>query len=226
MAIHVIIVAGGTGTRMGLQVPKQYLPLGQYSILHHTTQCFVKALPQACITIVIHPQAQALAHEALQHIHNGNNINLVNGGLTRFESVQNGVLSLGAQAGDIVLVHDAARPFVSQQLINNIITTCQAKGNAIPLLPIAESLRIMSGQHSAAVNRNSIKIVQTPQAFEYTQMLKIVQQPILPSFTDEATAAENIGYTINDVPGEEQNIKITTPAQYEWACYLINKLLQ
>lgn len=209
MKKFVIIVAGGSGQRMGTDLPKQFLELCGKPILMHTLQRFIDFDPQSELILVL-PEAQQQLWQALcikysftvpHHV--------VSGGQTRFHSVKNG-LKLVSQ-DSLVMIHDGVRPLVSEQTLNRCCQMALEKGNAIPVLPVNESLRMIQGQENVAVDRSRYFSVQTPQTFISGQILKSFEQPYDPVFTDDASVAERAGFIIHMVEGNTANIKITTP---------------
>jgi 2-C-methyl-D-erythritol 4-phosphate cytidylyltransferase len=224
MQYYAIIVAGGIGTRMGNALPKQFLPLAGKPMLYHSINNFVQALPNVHVVIVMHPSYISHAHETLLAFENKIECTIVAGGNTRYESVQNGFKAINAQATDIVLVHDAARPFVPADLIVSVCTMAIEKGMAIPVIAIAESVRMVRDGKNTPFDRSFLRIVQTPQVMQYHIMQKCFMGPYDESFTDEATVCQQHGVPISLVPGDENNIKITTPAQYNWAQYYISHI--
>jgi 2-C-methyl-D-erythritol 4-phosphate cytidylyltransferase len=223
MQYYAIIVAGGIGTRMGSALPKQFLPLAGKPMLYHSINNFVQALPNVHIVIVMHPSYISHANETLLAFENKIDCTIVAGGNTRYESVQNGFKAINAQANDIVMVHDAARPFVPAELILSVCAMAIEKGMAIPVVAIAESVRMVRDGTNAPFDRSHLRIVQTPQVMKYHIMQKCFMSAYQESFTDEATVCQNHGVPISLVPGYENNIKITTPAQYDWAQYFISQ---
>jgi 2-C-methyl-D-erythritol 4-phosphate cytidylyltransferase len=135
---------------------------------------------------------------------------IVKGGESRFNSVQNG-LKLIDEKG-IVFIHDGVRPLVSQQTIERCYQMALKNGNAIPVLRVNESLRKQKGHQSISVDRTLYLSVQTPQTFQSDQIFKAFEQGYDPAFTDDASVAEKAGFPIFMVEGNQENIKITTPA--------------
>ena len=209
MKKFVIIVAGGSGSRMGAEIPKQFLELCGKPLLMHTMQVFFDFDPK-CEMVLVLPavQQKVWADLCLKHSfllpHQ-----IVSGGETRFHSVVNG-LKLIRDEG-IVFIHDGVRPFVSGETLVRCFETAQKCGNAIPVLPVNESLRKLDGDQNISVDRSLYFSVQTPQTFRSSQILKSFLQPYDPSFTDDASVVENAGYAITMIEGNRENIKITTP---------------
>lgn len=205
----VIIVAGGTGTRMQSTTPKQFIEINGEAIIIRTIKVFLKYDPAVKIIISVHRDFKTYLDELItKHIPGKKNIGIVLGGDTRFQSVKNG-LALVDDENAIVGIHDAARPSVSIQTIKNCFDTAKEKGNAIPVVAINESLRTVSGEKNSAVNRSEFKIIQTPQCFLASKIKKAFLQEYNSLFTDDATVLEATGEKINLVEGNIENIKIT-----------------
>ena len=209
MKKFVIIVAGGSGRRMGSEIPKQFLELCGKPILVHTIQVFYDFDPE-CELILVLPEAQqeywkelCLKHSfTLPH-------RIVSGGENRFNSVQNGLKLIDEEG--IVFIHDGVRPLVSRQTIEKCYRMAQKNGNAIPVLPMNESLRKSEGESSISVDRTLYFSVQTPQTFLVSQIQTAYQQSFDTSFTDDASVAEKAGFPVFMVEGNRENIKITNP---------------
>jgi len=208
---YVIIVAGGIGSRMKSDRPKQFIELGAMPIIIRTIQCFLNYNAEIHIIISVHKNYKTYLEELLAKFDlQGTDIQITIGGNTRFDSVKNG-LALIQKEEAIVGIHDAARPFVSLQTITNCYDTAKAKGNAIPCISVNESMRKISNNINNSVNRNEYKIIQTPQCFVAEKIKKAFENEYSPSFTDDATVLELTGEKINLVEGNEENIKITSP---------------
>jgi 2-C-methyl-D-erythritol 4-phosphate cytidylyltransferase len=207
MQIHAVIVAGGSGTRMQADMPKQFLMLHNKAVLLHSIEVMQQC--KAKIYVVVHSSYEQYTKDLLEK-NNFSNIEVVLGGSTRFESVQNGISAIKGEAHDIVLVHDAARPFITISLIERIVASVNANNCVIPVISIFDSIRIIENQTSTAVDRNLLKIVQTPQAAQLGVFQVAFAQNYKEAFTDEATVCEAAGFKVILVDGLEQNIKITT----------------
>lgn len=217
---HIIIVAGGTGTRMNSNVPKQFIELKGKPIIVYTIQKFIDYSNEVNIIIVSHKDYLERLNKILNHYFPNQKIQTCTGGATRFDSVKNGLALLKNQNG-IVGVHDAARPLVSVETIKNCFELASQKGNAIPVVSVNESIRQAENTNSVAVNRNLFKIVQTPQCFKVELIQKAFEQDYKESFTDDATVLESIGEKINLTEGNLENIKITTPGDLIFAGALL-----
>lgn len=210
MKKFVIIVAGGAGLRMGTELPKQFLELCGKPVLMHTLQVFYDFDPQSELILVLpSTQQQFWTSLCLKHSFTLSH-RIASGGETRFHSVQNG-LKLIKEPG-IVMIHDGVRPLVSLETLNRCCLMAEKQGNAIPVLPVTESLRRVEGSENMAVDRSLYYSVQTPQTFLSAQILEAFEQPYEPFFTDDASVAEQKGFKIHMVEGNPTNIKITTPS--------------
>ena len=216
----VIIVAGGTGKRMGQTIPKQFLMLDDFPVLWHTLLAFYSYDPALQIILVLHQDWMDYWKETSQHFLPFINYTVSAGGKTRFHSVKKGLTLV--REGGLTAVHDASRPLVSVSLIRKVFRTAREKGNAIPVLPATDSLRIITPAGNHPIDRRQVRYVQTPQIFPTDILKKAFQQKYRQSFTDEATVVENLGETIYLVEGEKQNVKITTEFDLEVARILLN----
>ena len=204
-----IIVAGGSGTRMGSEIPKQFIRICGKPVLMHTITAFNDFDPEAQIILVL-PQSQFAFWDelcskysfTLQH-------QIVEGGETRFNSVKNGLSKISGNG--IVFIHDGVRPLVSNETLARCAETAEKCGNAIPVVSVNESLRKTDGNTNCSVDRSCYFSVQTPQTFQSEQILKAFEQDFDPLFTDDASVAEKAGFKIFMVEGNRENIKITTP---------------
>jgi 2-C-methyl-D-erythritol 4-phosphate cytidylyltransferase len=209
MEKYVLIVAGGKGIRMKSDTPKQFVELNNKPLLMQTIDAFPSTYQSDQLILVIpngylgHWKELCAEHQ----FHTPHNI--IEGGPHRYYSVKRGLSLIPDTA--LVAIHDAVRPFVSKELINQGFSTATKKGNAIPAIGINESLREISGSLSKAVNRDLYRKVQTPQFFHASLIKKAYQQPFNERFTDDATVLESSGQQIYLFDGEPANIKITTP---------------
>lgn len=213
---NIIIVAGGTGSRMQSTVPKQFIEIKGKPILIHTIQKFIEFDEFINVIVCLHKDYMSDANFMLAEYFPDKNIQIVVGGETRFHSVKNG-LSCISNKNDIVGIHDAARPFVSMETIKRCFETAAKKGNAIPVSPINESIRMVTNSINKAVSRDDYKIVQTPQCFLVSKIKEAFEQDYSPFFTDDATVLEGMDETINLVEGNFENIKITNPYDLKFA---------
>lgn len=216
-----IIVAGGTGQRMGTVVPKQFLTVEGKSILLHTIDQFVAAFSDINFVIVlpagyIQEGQDLIASSGLTQA-----FQFVAGGDTRFQSVKNG---LGKVAQDaIVFVHDAVRCLLTPALIQRCYQQAIEKGSAIPAVSSTDTIRLMDGDTHHVVDREKVMMIQTPQTFNAALLIKAFEQTYQSSFTDEANVVEASGTPVYLVDGEFENIKITRPLDLAIAEYILAK---
>lgn len=215
----VIIVAGGSGTRMGSDIPKQFLLLGNKPVLMHTIEVFKQYDTQMKIILVL-PKYQIDYWTKLCIKYNFNvDIEIACGGETRFQSVKNG-LAL-AKEFDVIGIHDGVRPLVSVSTIARCFEKAALDYTAVPVIDPIDSLRQLEGDESKALTRAKIKMVQTPQVFQASIIFKAYNQSYNNFFTDDASVVESIGYKINLVKGNVENIKITSPIDLKIAEFYI-----
>ena len=209
MQLYVVIVAGGSGKRMGAEIPKQFLELAGRPVLMHTIERF-RAYNDAIEIITVLPENQLRHWMELQKKY-GFTIpqTIVKGGSTRFHSVRNGLKFVGLPG--LVAIHDGVRPFVSLDTIHRCFTEAEKSGNAIPAISPVESLRIISENGNKPVDRFHIKQIQTPQVFRAELIKRAYLQDYKPEYSDDATVLEDLGEKINLIEGNRENIKITNP---------------
>jgi 2-C-methyl-D-erythritol 4-phosphate cytidylyltransferase len=209
MELYAVIVAGGSGKRMGADIPKQFLELAGRPVLMHTIERF-KSFNNLIEIISVLPENQLRFWMDLQKKHSFTVPHtLVKGGSNRFFSVRNGLKFVNDQC--LVAIHDGVRPFVSIDTIKRCFDTAEKLGNAIPTISPTESLRILNEQGSLPVNRMHVKQIQTPQVFNAGLIKKAYLQEYSPEFSDDATVLEKMGEKINLIEGNRENIKITNP---------------
>ena len=220
MKQYIIIVAGGSGSRMGSTIPKQFLDLNSKPILMHTIEKMHQSLDHSEIILAL-PKPEFDTWKKLCEEHQFKvNHQVVEGGNTRFESVSNALKKVNEQS--VIAVHDGVRPLVKNSVVNECMQTAQEKGTAIPVIEIEESLRQKTDSGSVVVNRDEYLIVQTPQCFSSEVLLKAYQQDYSPTFTDDASVVEAMGIEIQLIQGNKENIKITTPEDLKKAQVYIN----
>lgn len=206
---YAIIVAGGSGSRMQVATPKQFLEVAGKPILMHTIEQFYKYSPQTRIVVVL-PQQQLDTWRSLCQKHQFKLFHMtVPGGATRFGSVKNGLDTVFGEA--LVAVHDGVRPFVEVEIIKSAFDAAEKSGSAVVAISPKDSIRELTDNGSRAVPRAKYKLVQTPQCFRASILRKAYEQPDQEDFTDDASVVESIGETITLVEGSYWNIKITTP---------------
>lgn len=211
---YAIIVAGGSGTRMGCSTPKQFLELEGKPILMHTISRFHQALSEVEIIVVLPKSHLAIWHELCQQHRFSIQHQTVHGGPTRYDSVKNGLSLIPVHSQNAVVgIHDGVRPFVSQEVIQKCYQTAHRQGTAIPALPSIESVRYSTDfpNSSQALDRSRCWMVQTPQVFQTVILQQAYSIPYRDTFTDDASVVEAAGMTVTLVEGNKENIKLTSP---------------
>jgi 2-C-methyl-D-erythritol 4-phosphate cytidylyltransferase len=210
MKKYAVIVAGGTGKRMGNTIPKQFLLLKNKPVLWYTLDTFLRAYSDIKIILVLPEQyIQKGKTIAASLDENNNRIIIVSGGETRFHSVQCGLKEV--KEDSVVFVHDAVRCLVSVPLIHRCYKDAVAYGSAIPAVAATDSIRILNHTYHSVADRKQVRIIQTPQTFLSNIILPAFKQQYADAFTDEATAVEASGTKVFLTEGEYDNIKITRP---------------
>lgn len=209
MRKYAVIVAGGSGLRMGADKPKQFLLLRGKPILYYTINQFFKSFPDIQILLVLPKDFIKEGQELLKELDPSIDLHFVTGGTTRFHSVQNGLNCI--QEPGIVFVHDGVRCLVTEKLIKDCYNQAVAIGSAIPAVAATDSIRVVEGASSYVADRNLVRIIQTPQTFQTNLLLPAFKTDYVDAFTDEATVAEAAGNEIHLIEGDYNNIKITRP---------------
>jgi 2-C-methyl-D-erythritol 4-phosphate cytidylyltransferase len=209
MTKYAIIVAGGSGQRMGTEIPKQFLLLKGKPLLQHTIQSFLLAYDDMNIILVLPGAYLERGREIIEKMSAQERVQITTGGETRFQSVKNGLLHITHPS--IVFVHDGVRCIVSQKLIRNCFEQAVAKGNAIPAVAATDSIRIEEGTEHRIIDRNKVWIIQTPQTFRSEVLAEAFKADDNAAFTDEATVVEAAGNKVYLIEGDYNNLKITRP---------------
>jgi 2-C-methyl-D-erythritol 4-phosphate cytidylyltransferase len=218
MKEFVIIVAGGSGSRMKSEIPKQFIAVNGMPILMHTLRVFRNYSADIHIILVL-PETQINVWEELCGKYRfGIEHQIVKGGETRFHSVRNGLLSISDEEA-LISVHDGVRPVIAREVISHGFKTASIHGTAITSVLVKDSVRIINTETglNKALDRSSLRLIQTPQTFRSDWMRNAFSQPYNPQFTDCASVLESAGYTVELIDGSYENIKITTPEDLQWA---------
>ena len=221
----VIIVAGGSGLRMGTEIPKQFLPIAGKPILLRTIDAFRNAVDG--IKIVVCLPATHFDYWEKCCKENGfdtHDITIVEGGKTRFHSVLNGLNTIKADGDALVGVHDGVRPFASAEMINRLFDAAEKDKAVVPVVDSVDSVRILSqnGENSQ-IDRRMVKLVQTPQVFDLQLLKKAYGVGFIETITDDASVVEYSGHKISLVEGCRENIKITTPMDLAIAEFILRR---
>ena len=216
----VLIVAAGSGSRMGGKIPKQYLQLLGKPIIIHTLEKFRQFDPEIQMVLVLAPDHRELWKELSASYEIASGITTAPGGATRFDSVKNGLDYL--DQAELTGIHDAVRPLVSQGTLTRCYDAAIRQGSGIPVIEMDESVRMLDGQgNSRHLDRSRLRRVQTPQVFLSERIQEAYQQAYHPDFTDDASVYESKFGPVTLVEGNRENIKITTPHDLQLAHKLI-----
>jgi 2-C-methyl-D-erythritol 4-phosphate cytidylyltransferase / 2-C-methyl-D-erythritol 2,4-cyclodiphosphate synthase len=211
-----ILVAAGRGLRAGTGGPKQYRSIGGQTVIFRSMQPFCTHPQVSVVQPVLHPDDAATFNAACAGLRHQPP---ANGGATRQASVHAGLEALSSERPDIVLIHDAARPFVSEGLISRAIDAASRTGAAIPAIAVADTIKLIDADGNVAdtPERARLRIAQTPQAFRYDVILEAHRRAAREGrsdFTDDAALAEWAGLTVTTFEGDALNMKLTTPEDF------------
>ena len=203
-----LIVAAGSGTRLGGEVPKQYLPLAGRAVLRHSVETFLRHPAISGVRVVISAEHRSLYDSAVTGLPI---LPPVAGGASRQDSVRNGLESLADLRPDRVLIHDAARPFLTGEIVDRTLAALDDAPGAVVAVPVTDTLkRGQDGRVAGTVDRSTLWRAQTPQAFRYADILAAHRQAKGAAMTDDAAVAEAAGMPVKLVMGADDNFKITT----------------
>lgn len=220
--IYGIFVAGGSGSRMGSSLPKQFLELDGRPILQVTIEKFVDAVPQMKVVTVLPRQYfDKWKKLCCKHSMNIPQI-LVEGGITRFHSVKNALAGIPDDA--IVFIHDGVRPLLSSGMIMRILKEMETQRAVVPVIPVTDTLK-SSDRTAPDPDRSSVVAAQTPQVFLSEDIRAAYGSAYDISFTDDASVAKRAGIPVTFIEGEKYNIKITTPEDLRIAELLVRNRL-
>ena len=213
MKKYIIVVAGGKGTRMGGEMPKQFQLLGGKPIVMVTLGRLQAMDPTVKLILVLPAEHIDLWKELCKEYDFSLPLLLVQGGSTRFHSVQNGLAQVEDIEEALVGVHDGVRPFVSARVLEDCFREAWIHGAAIPMIDVQDSLRHIVGVNGVTevVPRDRYRLVQTPQVFKLSLLRRAYEQRFVESFTDDASVVEALGEQVAGVDGNRENIKLTTP---------------
>ena len=209
MQKYAIIVAGGTGSRMGGMMPKQFMLLRDKPVLYYTLKTFLDAYDDIELVVVLPADYLQPGQEIIDKYFDKQRIRITAGGDTRFQSVKNGLALIKDES--IIFVHDGVRCLLTTALIHRCYEAALETGTAIPAIASKDSIRLLSEKGAEALDRNNVMLIQTPQTFQRKILFPAFQTEYKDEFTDEATVVEAYGVKVSLVEGEENNIKITRP---------------
>src|SRR5688572_30006237 len=211
-----ILVAAGRGLRAGVGGPKQYREIGGQTVIFRAMEAFCRHPDVFAVQPVVNPDDAAIFNEAVVGLRHQPP---TNGGATRQASVHAGLEALAAEKPDIVLIHDAARPFVTPTVISRAIDAAGRTGAAVPAIPVTDTIKQVddTGNVEATPERARLRIAQTPQAFRFEVILDAHRRAARDGrsdFTDDAALAEWAGLTVATFEGDHLNMKLTTPEDF------------
>ncbi|MGH2566116.1 MAG: 2-C-methyl-D-erythritol 4-phosphate cytidylyltransferase, partial [Ginsengibacter sp.] len=216
-----LIVAGGTGSRMNNDVPKQFLLLKNKPVLYYTIKAFVDAYEDMQLILVLPKEHIGKGQEIIDGYFDNSRFRIAAGGRTRFHSVQNGLELIKNEA--IIFVHDGVRCMLTNDLVKKCYEEAIEKGSAIPAIECKDSIRMLTVSGNKTLDRSKLRLIQTPQTFHSKILLPAFKIDYKDNFTDEATVVEAYGIKIHLIKGEENNFKITTPLDLKFAEALLLK---
>ncbi|MGJ1268672.1 2-C-methyl-D-erythritol 4-phosphate cytidylyltransferase [Sphingobacterium spiritivorum] len=229
---YVIIVAGGTGSRMNQLLPKQYLILEDKPVLMHTIQAFYSCNTKPHIVLVLHPDMESLWTDLCMDYHFDIPHDIVYGGATRFQSVRNGLTYICTRTArpseHLIAVHDAARPLIRPEIIDHAYELAALKKAVVVAVKSTNSIRLEKEKDGKLINlaydRDQVWMVQTPQTFNAELLFKAYQQKESALFTDDASVVEQSGHPVTLLEGHHSNLKITYPEDIQIAQLYLNNL--
>ena len=220
--VHVLLLAGGSGSRMGAGKNKVLLSLGGKTVLRRSAEAFIGFADE--MIVVCRPEDRSAVEESLLSPALPVPIRFTDGGSTRQESVSRGLVLLRDRPEDIVLVHDGARCFVSNQVIRDVLASVRAYGSGVPAIPITDTVKLVSSAElvSETLPREKLRAVQTPQGFLVSTLLQAAEAAETEGFlgTDDASLLEHLRVPVYLTPGNRENIKLTT--QEDWKMATMN----
>jgi|ERR1017187_878478 2-C-methyl-D-erythritol 4-phosphate cytidylyltransferase len=215
-----VIVAGGKGSRMKSEVPKQFMLLRKKPVLYYSIKAFIDAFEDIKIILVLPEEHIGKGQEIIDGFFDNTRFRICAGGRTRFHSVKNG-LALIKDEESVIFVHDGVRCLVPQKLVERCYKAAVEAGTAIPALTCNDSVRILTDNGNKIIDRTKLRFIQTPQTFHSKILLPAYKIDYKESFTDEASVVEAFGIKINLIEGESNNFKITTLSDFNLAEILL-----
>jgi 2-C-methyl-D-erythritol 4-phosphate cytidylyltransferase len=209
MKKYAIIVAGGTGSRMKGEIPKQFLLLNGKPVIWYSIEAFYNYDSELQLILAIHPNFVDFWKQLCLEHKISIPFKILNGGETRFHSVKNALDCIDADG--FVAIHDAARPVIDTSFITQLFAEAEKHGSAIPGIALNDTIRILEGNNSRQLNRTLLRAVQTPQVFNVLELKQAYLQAFDPLFTDDASVMQSAGFPLYLTDGRAENIKITHP---------------
>lgn len=220
-SFYALIVAGGTGARMGSSLPKQFMEMAGLPMMVHTLLPFAGAPEIREILLVLPAEHIPRGEEIVRNYFPGRAVRVVEGGSTRAQSVRKGLEQLPDDG--IVAIHDGARPLVTRDLILRSFAEAAKSGAAVPIIHVSDTVRKFSGTESEVVDREMLRLVQTPQTFSLRIIKDAYKRTGSKTFTDDASVIAEAGYRFNFIDGDIFNLKVTTPEDLELASAILER---
>lgn len=220
----VIIVAAGSGKRMKLNINKQYIKIRDKEVIAHTIDAFYKNVNIDEIVVCIKAEEEMFFKEHIINKYNFENIKIAYGGKERQDSINNG-LNILSKDCNIVLIHDGARPFVDNNIIDRAIEAANEKEAIVVGVPVRDTIKIVQNDTiENTPDRSTLWSAQTPQVFKYDLIVKAYEKAYSKNYygTDDSMLVENMGNKVSMIMGSYENIKITTPEDIEYAEHILN----
>lgn len=229
MSTTVIIPAAGSGKRFGNPIPKQFLLLGEIPILARTLTVFEQTPEVDSVVLAVHSDFIEKTWEIIREFSIEKVSEIVAGGSERQFSILNALQTSSAQSSDIILVHDAVRPFIFPEFVAKIINSAEEFGAVAPGIPVKDTIKVLSQKFFAekTLERDNLRAIQTPQGFQRELLTKSYEKALENKFvgTDDASVAEFAGFSVKIIEGLEQNFKITSPMDFALAEVLLHSNL-
>lgn len=200
-------------------IPKQFIEIQGKPLIVHTIERFMAVYPDIRVTLSLASGLEPLWEKCVRRYPSLSGVKICEGGPQRFHSVKSALRFIGP--GEIVAIHDAVRPFVGSEVLKSGFRLAETFGIAIPAVELKESVRLVEGSLSSSFDRSRLRIIQTPQFFKAEIILEAYRLPYKDTFTDDASVAEAAGFQIRLMDGNDENIKITTPADIRIAQALL-----
>ena len=224
MIKYAVIVAGGSGTRMGGDLPKQFMMLKDKPVLYYTLKVFLESYDDLQVILVLPIDYTDMGQEIIDACFEKDRIRITAGGDSRFQSVKNGLALVEEES--IIFVHDGVRCLLTQDLIHRCYDSAIETGTAVPAIKCRDSVRLLVEDGNEMLDREKVMLIQTPQVFHSKILLPAFQIDFKDKFTDEAAVVEAYGIKLALVEGEEFNIKITRPLDMLFAANVLAERLE
>lgn len=220
----VIIVAAGSGKRMKLDINKQYIKIKEKEVVAHTIEAFYQNPNIDEIVVCIKKEEEEFFRENIIDKYQYKNIKIAYGGAERQDSINNGLKQVGDDCS-VVLIHDGARPFIDNSVIDESIEAAKEKGAVVVGVPVRDTIKVVNNDTiENTPERSTLWQAQTPQTFKYDLIMRAYEEAYKSNYygTDDSMLVENIGKNVTMIMGSYENIKITTPEDIDYAEHILN----